>query len=34
VEKIRFLEEAGVRVVEDPADVGEEVAVVLRENGE
>jgi succinyl-CoA synthetase alpha subunit len=34
VEKIRFLEEAGVRVVEDPADVGEEVAGVLRENGE
>lgn len=30
VEKIRSLDEAGVRVVENPADVGEEVARVLR----
>ncbi len=34
VEKIRYLEEVGVRVVENPADVGEGVAGVLRENGE
>ena len=32
VEKIRYLEEVGVRVVENPADVGEGVAGVLREN--
>lgn len=30
VEKIHSLDEAGVRVVENPADVGEEVARVLR----
>jgi len=34
VEKIRSLDEAGVRVVENPADVGEEVARALREKRE
>ncbi len=33
VEKIRSLDEAGVRAVENPADVGEAVARVLREIG-
>ncbi|UCD71918.1 MAG: succinate--CoA ligase subunit alpha [Syntrophobacterales bacterium] len=34
VEKIRSLEEAAVRVVENPADVGEEVADALRRDRE
>ena len=34
VEKIRALEEAGVRTVENPADMGEVVADVLKGNGE